>query len=236
RVVPLQRQDHAGKGGRQDHDEGRFVPDKMQLLDDLDDPKRRTDEPCKRGNDKDEHPPQFSYERHCSRTNMLSQIRHWRSPVADRPYLGPVIYSLKKSASRSDAIRLCFRNRFKPTNLDGWPISAQSSMTHPVGLRKRLKSRGRSSFTRSDTVRAIAIGMPFSCATAANAALSISRPTAPVRSRMARFSSARQTTREVDAIRPVFTDIPATRSTERQRICSCCEQAPILSLLSPGPS
>jgi hypothetical protein len=54
----------------------------VQLLDDLDDAQRGTDEPCERGNDKDEHPSHFSDERQYSRPDMLSEIRHRMSPAA----------------------------------------------------------------------------------------------------------------------------------------------------------
>ncbi len=104
------------------------------------------------------------------------------------------------------AARLCRRSRQSPATLDGLPTTDATPLSHPVGLRKRLKSSGRSSSNRSDTARTITNGTRARCASAAKAALSISRPMAWVARANRRFSDALPTMRSVDTNRPTWLD------------------------------
>ena len=115
----------------------------------------------------------------------------------------------KKTVSRSDAVAACERRRYRPIREDGRVKHANIPFGQSIGFLKRLKSTGRSSSSKSDTVRMTANGTFHSTAHMPTAALSISRPMAPLLAAILRFSSARHRMRGTDTIRPVRAETAA---------------------------
>ncbi len=100
---------------------------------------------------------------------------------------------LKNRVSWAEATFFCRRSRFNASHIPGVLATAHTPCKNVLGWQKRLRSRGKSSSTPSETDRTTKNGMPSWAADIPIAALSMSRLLASLALPMARLSWANHT-------------------------------------------
>lgn len=124
-----------------------------------------------------------------------------------------LVSALKKKVSKNcvnlaDATFFCRRSRLNAGHVPGVVATAHTPCTKVPARRNRLRSRGKSSSTRSETDRITQNGMPCRTAIDPMAALSMSRLLASKALPMASLSPANQTIFPTVTKRPERTAFP----------------------------